>query len=35
MKRKAIIEENIELVTNYNVVEETNYNEEYDHEDYS
>ena len=36
-KNKVFVnrQENIELVTNYNVVEETNYNEEYDHEDYS
>ena len=36
-KNKVFVnqQENIELVTNYNVVEETNYNEEYNHEDYS
>ena len=28
-------EEEIELVTNYDIVEQTNYNEDYDHEDYS
>lgn len=36
-KKKVVLNqvEEVELVTNYNVVEQTNYNEEYDHEDYS
>ena len=36
-KKKVVLsqDEQVELVTNYDIVEQTNYNEDYDHEDYS